>query len=133
MRRRGRRGANARAVGRGREARAQEDAVGIRVRVDDVALVEMGVDVDERRPDVPAREIDAGEGIGGIGGCDARNPPVLDFDIDQQAAVAVSRGCGRWVRQQAGGHTRAPQGIALPFRNFDRFECCHRGPKSTEL
>ena len=110
------------AVGRGRIARTGEAAVRIGRAVDDMALVEMRVHIDQHRPDVPAAEVD-GRTFGGSRsrGLDGRDVSALNKEIDEQRAIAIGGRGGRSA-QKALWNARRAQPVIAGFGNAKGFE-----------
>ena len=107
--------------------RAAERPVGITDARDGMALVDMGVHVDERGPDVAAGEVGRLR-IGARRGdrrFECRDPFAVDQDVDERRAIVVARGAGHAHRQQALGDARAPQPITACVRQGEGIEKRH--------
>ena len=129
-------------VGGDRTERAHEGAVGIGAARPDVALVEMGVHVDEGRPDHAGVEIEprhAGDAAGGGDGLDAA---LGDDDVDPAEALGVGlgpgvgeehagdRGVGENVARQVGHGGEAAFGhVSSPGEARSRATCAAGGTR----
>ena len=96
------------AVGGRRVARAGEGAVGIVDAGNGVTLVDMGVHVDERGPNMPARHVRRPQ-IGREAGarrCQRGDAIAVDHDVEERRAVRIELSAGDGGSDQRGG-TRA--------------------------
>ncbi len=98
------------AVRPGRVDRAAEVTREVGRAVDGVSLVEVGVHVDERRPQVAAAEVDVARARRTLrGGPDRRDAAARERDVDEGGAVAVDGGAVRHDREEGYRHAGAPQ------------------------
>ena len=95
-----------------RRKRARKIADRVALAPPDMALVDVGVDVDEERQhDAPGHcDFRRVAEIDGAGRDDLRDRALVDEDVDDREAVEVDRSHGR--RQRAAEHARSPQRIA---------------------
>ncbi len=81
------------AVGNRAKSRVVERAVDVRTAFDGVALVEMGMNVDQCRPDLAAAEVDARNFAVAFAGrrCNTGDLAVLDQQIEPCDAFCIER------------------------------------------
>jgi hypothetical protein len=112
-----------RAVLSGLHQSAHEGAVGIRPPRPDMALVEMGVDVDKSGQHDSAIEIDSvalgieARRAGGENGCDA---PAFNRNVDEAQSLSIR--CKAALRDEGQGHTRPEQAVGISRRDLGEAE-----------
>ena len=88
----------------------------------------MGVDVDETRPELSAREVDARLGaFPGFRGHHGGDQPVAHEDVDERQPVGRDRRAGRELAQERARHRRVAQAIDVPLGYRDEIRC-HLNP-----
>ena len=119
--------------GRGK-ARIEKGAVDVRVALDGMAFVEMGVNVDQRRPNLAAADVDAHIPVISFFSrpFDMGKLAVFDQQVRLHHAFRINRRRQSYaVGQQTGGHARIREPVAARGRpddvsEFDRHRR-HRG------